>query len=104
MKLQKIQIYVTQEDIDKGVKGEALLCPVARAIARRLHMSTSERWVAATWLGVSLEDDRGVAESYHALPARVVEFMKKFDKRNTNRRYLKPFRFIIEVPESWLKN
>lgn len=93
----KLHVYVTQEDIDQGIRGSGDKCPVARALNRRF-----KRPVVVTHMGIwkpSTEPERSF-DWYHQFGNdTVLDWIKKFDKPNTNRRYLKPFRFTLKLDQ-----
>jgi hypothetical protein len=89
------KIEVTQEDIDKGVRGTTCLCPVALAIRRSLkvplacHMNKSIRITKPEY----------PPEVYKARsPVSVLDFVHGFD----NYLEVKPFTFELDIPEELL--
>lgn len=80
----KATINVTQEDIDKGVCGEALLCALARAMSRYFKRLVYVR--SQTYYVVGLYHKR--------LPQVAIKFVCRFDNEPKS---VKPFSFQIEV-------
>jgi len=87
----KLEVTVTQDDIDKGVRGQPGCCPIARALARtcpRIHASVGDRtadlYADGEWL---YETD---------LPREAKAFVAAFDAEKP----VAPFTFTLVVPES----
>lgn len=89
MKTSKLHIYVTKQNIALGVKADCYKCPVALAIQRQIK--TARVGLAHVY----------VSDNYSKLPPKACDFIYKFDRWPAQRRYLKPFRFTVEVPTTW---
>lgn len=76
------QIYVTQKDIDEGIKDDPQSCPISLACYRRFK---SEK-VNVYQTTIEIDDQTII------LPARAIEFIAFFDKKL----FVKPFRFSIK--------
>lgn len=84
-----VEVNVTQEDINKGVRQNGSSC----AIARRLTKLGFED------VNVGGSDDMHIGEEELVVsePVTVDRFIERFDE---NRKSVKPFKFHIKVPES----
>lgn len=83
---KKIEFNVTATDIDNGVPLCSELCPVARAINRKLRRCTAAVGVGAKTIYL------GKFETV-PMPDDVYEFAAAFDEGKK----VKPFRFTLEV-------
>ena len=86
-----MKIEITQHDIDNGVKGEYQLCPIARAVKRKINGEV-----------IVLEDDISIFTtdiirrySYYKLPQKAKDFMQRFD----DGKKVKPFTFEARKTE-----
>ena len=81
-----MKIEVTQHDIDYGVRGEYSLCPIARAVKRKINGEV-----------IVFGDDISIFTtviiirrySYYKLPQKAKDFIKRFDEGKK----VKPFTF-----------
>ena len=81
-----MKIEVTQHDIDCGVRGEYSLCPIARAVKRKINGEV-----------IVFGDDISIFTtmiiirrySYYKLPQKAKDFIKRFDEGKK----VKPFTF-----------
>lgn len=80
-----IQISVTADDINAGIKNHCSKCPVALAVCRHLPM-TEEVTSVSVWLG----DDKAID-----LPATARNFIRAFDAGER----VEPIIFELEVAE-----
>jgi hypothetical protein len=89
-----ITVRVTGTDIRRGLPGDALSCPIARALRR----ATGRRWAASrTVLRVAEED--GVLGGRHLpAPPEAEAFMRDYDRD----RKVRPFTFTLDLPDAWL--
>lgn len=89
-------IRVSQTDINRGVRGDAALCPLARALNRAFGYRYS---VEVGSMGVSfftLAGRRGEVR----LPAPAQDFIAWFDNTNMHdQNAYRPFRFQIVRPQ-----
>lgn len=93
----KLVINVTQEDIEKGERGECARCPVARALQRATGDPIAD---------VIPGEHRGLSARFHAtsvtpakrhpLPDAVVDWIGKYDGA-VGDEPVKPFTFELEV-------
>jgi hypothetical protein len=81
-----ITIHVTQEDIDKGIRGDCKRCPVARAIERELPSASDINVDGCT---VSFWHD---GEYCRYAINEVEDFIELYD----NDRIVEPFTFVID--------
>lgn len=81
--MSQVKIEVTQEDIDRGVCGNATRCAVARAIRRIV----GKRNIEVTQNNIAVNSDFDVAP-----PKKVRDFIDKFD---ANKKSVKPFSFVL---------
>lgn len=83
-----LNIYLTQKDIDQGVRFKALTCPVARAVTRRLPTYTK---------AMVSPHDISFTGTKHIdtipMPAAVKKFVRDFD----GGRPVFPMRFQLDV-------
>jgi hypothetical protein len=82
-----LKIHVTQEDIDNGIRDDALKCPIARAIKR----------VVSSFLSVSGYDinfDDGFNFLRIPPPEKVTDFIIAFDAGDP----VEPFDFELNLP------
>lgn len=95
--LKSITVNVTQLDIDEGLNADCILCPVARAIFRRLPVNNFTN-VAVLYSTCILYDNNDVVKRGHIvnLPLIVEKFIKKFDNNKFNKN-LKPFKFRLKL-------
>lgn len=84
----KIEINVTQEDIDAGVKCDSDKCAVALA----LHRAFPDAKCVGVCHGYAVVDGPGVMYRAFDLPEKVGEFIFAFD----GDRHVEPFSFEIE--------
>ncbi|HVT61862.1 MAG TPA: hypothetical protein VHD33_00030 [Legionellaceae bacterium] len=85
--MKKYYIKVTQEDINNGVAGSAMSCPIARAITRRFGLKENPKvgsLVATYWT-----KDNELRQ--FQLPYQAKEFIYNFD----NQLGVKPISFEI---------
>lgn len=68
-----MRICVTKEDINRGIKGNVDLCPIALAVGRAFH--------ASAWCGINMAGvrDQGTGERRFRLPAIARDFVHMFD-------------------------
>ena len=92
MNTQKIDVNVTQEDIDLGKPLDSDLCPIANALSRKINkpfgIGTCEIFVDSDKL------------SQLPLPINAINFIDKFDTGLKP----EPFTFTLEMPTDWIKN
>lgn len=81
-----IKVSVTQKDIDQGVRGNAMTCPIARAAKRSLPNVRS-----VTHNKLIFND-----LAYLILPVEAWEFVYMFDYQGPAK--VKPLEFDLEVP------
>ena len=93
-----ITVDVTQEYIDKGCRGGAGSCPVARAINAILKDSCSA-YVSDNQFVLHDKVKSIASQEERPLPSIVTEFIKDFD----NDYIVKPFQFELDIPEQYLK-
>lgn len=90
MKLRKVLISVTKNDIEKGEPSSYSRCPVSRAIKNKLDRD--EIAVDANY--IELLNDSGGVEYIIKTPKEVAKFIDKFDSSMP----VAPFKFAINVP------
>ena len=98
-----IEVEVAQDDIDRGIKGDPYLCPVARAISRAISraegvnlgaiavvgsMDAVTKQIVATFYRINFGSLR---MQFHRFPDEVTEFVRKFD----NGEPVEPFKFVL---------
>lgn len=91
-----LTIYVTQDDIDKGTRGDGASCPVAIAIERRCP-----GMVDVEVDDGSIEIDGDADDFYYHLtpPAITGEFIRRFDEQGPSG--VLPFSFELDLPEAY---
>lgn len=97
LKIKNITIYVTREDIKKGVKSSLYKCPIARAIARKRIKSICSGMPLGFPYGKSdaAKYKRKEYEILSRAPNAAVDFMHKFDDEGK----VKPFSFVMQLRE-----
>ncbi len=111
MRTQRVQITVTADMIDKGVRAGCEDCPVALAINEQLEPLT----LMPDWRGfsVSVLDDNiaiirdGMGDRLKGcrqipLPQSATEFIRKFDNRPAAE-HPEPFSFELRLPVDCLR-
>ena len=73
--IQQVYITVTQDDIDKGSRGESCKCPVALALKRAVPHSDGVEVCEHFFVF----HDAGVRWFTSLLPLEVVRFVEEFD-------------------------
>lgn len=92
----RVEVEVTQEDLEQGTPGDCSYCPVARAFERALGYAV-EVGQHTFWRRPLRDPLLGLGEVYQ-LPVKVQAFIKGFDDANT-RDDVTPFKFTVEAPE-----
>ena len=85
-------IYVTQSDIDNGVIGDPLFCPIARAMRRTGYHDATVEDDAIYYRD---EDSGEIVRRWSNYHMR--DFVVEFDRGDT----VAPFSFDIEELERW---
>ena len=90
-----LTINVTQDDIDKGTRGDGASCPVAIAIHRRCPTVYADILVD----GQHIKIDSDAEDFYFKLdiPKKVRNFTAKFDQQGPAE--VTPFSFKLDLPE-----
>lgn len=95
-----MKIKVTQQDIDVGLKGDATLCPIARAVNRVLadgyHAKVFEKLIM---VGPSNNPHNSSLWALLRMPAVAKHFIYDLDICG---KIVHPFSFDIDIPESLL--
>lgn len=101
----RIKIDVLQRHIDAGDPGNPEACPIALAVSETLDKLTFPSFVDVNADSVSV-DGSGISIGYNiaetSAPARIQQFVEKFDKTEQDRddgrkvRMPKPFSFYLE--------
>ena len=86
-----MKIEITQHDIDYGVRGEYSLCPIARAVKRKIN---GEVIVSGDHISIFTTDIIR-KYSYYKLPQKAKDFMQRFD----DGKKVKPFTFEARKTE-----
>lgn len=84
----RINVQVTEQDIENGQRGNDWLCPVCSALWR----ITGQKWV----VGVTSCYPLGQKNTVVPLPPRAIAFIRRFDSTGIG----KPFDFVIDMPVS----
>lgn len=94
-----LTIYVTQDDINKGVRGDGATCPVAIAIHRRCPTVYADIMVD----GEHIEIDSDADDFYFKvdIPKKVKRFTARFDEQGAAE--VKPFKFELDIPEDRIR-
>lgn len=82
-------INVTQEDIDRGERGQCRTCPIAKAVIRELD--ETDVYVIGPYLVIGIH---GPTRLTIDLPDAVTRFVEDFDSEDS----VAPFSFELEVP------
>lgn len=80
-----ITVRVTQDDIDRGVRGSTTDCPVARALCRAVPNAFIRVWKDVAFVRIHRVE----------IPPKVRRFIHDFD----DYRAVKPFSFEIDIPD-----
>ena len=91
-----MKINVTAKDIKEGSRGKVSLCPVARAIQRRLNPIWTAAVTGNLEGGACVRIFRFGCNRRVNLPHAVSKFVIKFYTQG--RRWVKPFTFGMEIP------
>lgn len=87
----KVNVEVTQEDIDKGIREDSCECPIARALKRFGYRSVDVEDDCAGFY-VKNADKSGMCTSYlFYLPKKAIKFVSKFD----NGEQVAPINFVL---------
>lgn len=81
----RLNVYVTADDIERGIKASAHFCPVARAVERAIGRTVSITH-AAIYFGIEFIRVE--------TPLKVIRFINRFD----NGEPVMPMRFSLDVP------
>lgn len=82
----KLKINVTQDDIDKGNRGNSNSCPIARVVRGILPMArVNVRYINSIGMGADI-----------ALPSEATQFIVSFD----NHYPVAPLEFEVDIPEN----
>lgn len=92
--IKEIEINVTQEDIEKGVRNDAMHCPIARAFSRALEPHNLNIGTLTVQYEDVLFGNKEAAASYD-LPQEAGVFVLAFDHNDQ----VKPFRFKAKLNE-----
>jgi hypothetical protein len=84
-----VLVEVTQEDIDKGKRGDPWCCPAARALER----ATGKKWSVVGPLCSRVDDRKQAIGKRITLPQEVFDFVRAFDGGEP----VSPFSFELEV-------
>ena len=84
-----MHIRVTRRDIEEGIQGNSLHCPVARAVRRALR--AREVWVREIII-VAKADGK---ETY-VTPSEVLDFVERFDSAVLEFESPRPFTFTLD--------
>ena len=82
-----MKIEITQKDIDNGVQGECLLCPIALAFKR----SSNFKRVYVHCKSIQVFKHGKGVKTYE-LPKKAQTFVRRFDRQEP----VKPFSFELE--------
>ena len=82
---RRLQITVTQEDIDAGIPASHS-CPIARAVRRQTRLRN-----VSVMLHINISTGNGRWRSF-LMPERAIDFIQSFDGRLP----VKPFSFTAE--------
>lgn len=99
-KTEAVWIHVTRGDVWNGILADCIMCPIARAITRRM----GDGWRAAVHKNHSViyvTDKFGRARMPYMdtrIPQKAIRFIKAFDAGETP----KPIRFQMQLPEECL--
>lgn len=88
----RLEVEVTQEDVDGGTPAAECCCPVSLALRRALGCDV---WVGQHQWGTLLSKRWPLYVA--PLPVAAQRFIKEFDNQET-RGEVAPFRFTVEVP------
>jgi hypothetical protein len=88
----KIKIEVTQDDINKGERGNARFCPIARACSRIIPNSSKPSIAGGRWNYVNVNN----IERRFNVPDFVNDFINDYDLNNP----VTPIEFDIDIPEN----
>jgi hypothetical protein len=92
----KVEINVTDEDIENGQPGDCQLCPIALAI-RPLLRSDLQPKVRSNGIAFHGADHRGLSIP---LPSEAKDFICDFDDEDCS---ISPITFNLDIPDQYLK-
>lgn len=87
-----IEVKVTPEDIENGIRGDCSECPIARSLMRIVNQPVS---VGPDWISIGLKGLYG-----RATPWRATEFIRAFDHNMP----VTPFSFDLAIPAELLRS
>ena len=89
-----LTVTVSQDDINRGVRGSCKVCPIAHAFNRTLAADTDLEYVHVDGEHVEFNSrvDGPWRTYYFGLPAEAKAFIRGFDN-NTNEQGIRPFTF-----------
>lgn len=101
MKIGKVKINVTQDDIDKGQINNCNLCPIALAIKRILKINSYNTIFVSSVIKLLRYWNMEIQKYEVISPRSVKRFIQRFDQGKS----VKPFNFFLTVPDAdTLKN
>ncbi len=87
-----LHIRVTRRDIDRGLQGDSLHCPVALAVRRALKADTV--WVREIMIVI-----KGRSQQTYATPPEVAGFLESYDSAILEFESPRPFSFTLGPPQ-----
>jgi len=84
-----MHIRVTRRDIEEGIQGNSLHCPVARAVRRALR-------AREVWVREIIIVTRAGAKATYVTPSAVLDFIEHFDSAVLEFESPRPFSFTLE--------
>lgn len=93
MKINKVNIEVTEDDIAHGLPHDPSCCPVAKALARAMPGAMVS--VGCAYLSVYRPETRN-PPFYAGLPFEAMRFIRRFD----GGKEVQPFAFTVSIEES----
>lgn len=92
----RIEVNVTQEDIDSGVQGSCHVCPIGRAIARAVP--SCKVFVENGYISLFHTPSNAHYVGKQKLGEASKKFVNHFDhpvSKQDSKRFVKPFRFLL---------
>lgn len=102
---EMVHIFVTQDDIDKGLMRDCWRCPIAMAV-NRLLKSHWRAGVCGSWCEIYQKSPIGnISKRFHCsdLPPRATRFVRKTDRFEDGRSKAEPIDFWMELPKNCIR-
>jgi hypothetical protein len=97
-------VCLTARDIEHGVRGSCVMCPVAMAVSRLLHnrFYVTVRSVITFRRGNPHHDDWDTASDWEAAAAMPIDMVFWINGFDADKSSSKPAQFVVWIPERLL--